>query len=370
MTLRKTNNQNCRFVGIDFIKSISIVGVVAIHSLNTEVSLLVNILVQYFGFCVPIFIISSFFLLETRTNNTDLSTQKVNNIDCEGLIFRNTDWLKPLKTNYFQITRRRIFKLLKPYLFYSVFYYCFFHWNQFAPIDLVQLLKSNVVGAAWAGQYYLILMIQLTLIYPIVRGFNWSYKNCSFVISLILLFVYLPIQYFKFPYFISKIGFVLFIYSIPYIIFGIFCARQGVFLKKIKQEILLALLALAPILIIFEFQIFKDLNRTGGYAYFSYLISSFIIFICIINLEKFFLSWDYRILKFFQFVSNNILGIYCINIACIFFVRDLVILHLNNVLAQKINPDICWLVTFLSSFTISLIISSRLKKYSLTSGLV
>jgi surface polysaccharide O-acyltransferase-like enzyme len=93
----------------DALKAFSIIGVIWIHSSALVQDSYIKIPSSYFRFCVPVFIIISFYLLGKKKLAKESQTFK--------------DSIKEGKN--------RIIRLFIPFIFWSVFYILIFHFNDF-----------------------------------------------------------------------------------------------------------------------------------------------------------------------------------------------------------------------------------------------
>ncbi|MES2454152.1 MAG: acyltransferase family protein [Bacteroidota bacterium] len=124
---------------------------------------------------------------------------------------------------------QRFYQLFVPFLFWSLL---FFLINaDFKTLTFVGFFTKHWTGYGWAGQYFLILMFQFLLFFPLVS--RLSRKLIHFIPHLYAAFLvfYLLLGYsgwFEIGI-VAKINERLFIYWLPYVIFGILHAHKNIF---------------------------------------------------------------------------------------------------------------------------------------------
>ena len=124
-----------RLIGIDFLKSISIFGVVFIHSRNDNI--ISEITSELFRVAVPLFIVFFSYFLEK--NLSSVSTKK----------------------EYNDILKQKFFLLFLPYAFFTIFY--FFILNDLSLIKPRELITGYWSGYGWSGQYFFIILLVLQI---------------------------------------------------------------------------------------------------------------------------------------------------------------------------------------------------------------
>ena len=130
-----------RLIGIDFLKSISIFGVVFIHSRNDNI--ISEITSELFRVAVPLFIVFFSYFLEK--NLSSVSTKK----------------------EYNDILKQKFFLLFLPYAFFTILY--FFILNDLSLIKPRELITGYWSGYGWSGQYFFIVLFQLILVFPLLQ---------------------------------------------------------------------------------------------------------------------------------------------------------------------------------------------------------
>jgi surface polysaccharide O-acyltransferase-like enzyme len=196
----------------DYLKTFAILGVVYIHS-GIPFS-------GIFRFCVPVFIGMWAFYME------------------RGLARRSVD-------SYRQYLIDRLKVLLIPYAFWSILYISFYPPSAWFTTPIHTIIGGWLGGYAWGGQYYFIILIQLTLLFPVAR--NWINRNNFWILIGVGGIVNVIAEYFLGG---NKIIFGindrLFIYWIPYVVLGLSLARGYITAKsKVLLPALLCLLLIS-----------------------------------------------------------------------------------------------------------------------------
>lgn len=278
-----------RLIGIDFLKSISIFGVVFIHSRNDNI--ISEITSELFRVAVPLFIVFFSYFLEK--NLSSVSTKK----------------------EYNDILKQKFFLLFLPYAFFTILY--FFILNDLSLIKPRELITGYWSGYGWSGQYFFIVLFQLILVFPLLQ----KIVNVKLIyIITISLFLYLIMSYIFWNLsFVSKLSDRIFIYWLPYAILGILLYRNIDLFKNIANKLILFTIFLIPT----EFFIFNYFNIVhSSYVLVSVLVSSSLIAIYFIvneNIIKKYLP-DY-LKKLSIYISNKTLGIFVLNPLFIFLLK-------------------------------------------------
>jgi peptidoglycan/LPS O-acetylase OafA/YrhL len=152
---------NQRLREFDFIRAFAALSVIAIHStsgyvVQTTSGFVWNQLMRY---AVPLFVILSGFLLFFR------------------------DKSKP-PLSYSVFLKKRLKKVLIPYLLWTVVYVCYssrhilFKLISNEPGQLAALLSRHILrGTGFTHLYFVLIVIQLYMIYPILRSFMQRYPK-------------------------------------------------------------------------------------------------------------------------------------------------------------------------------------------------
>lgn len=321
-----------RLIGIDFLKSISIFGVVFIHSRNDNI--ISEITSELFRVAVPLFIVFFSYFLEK--NLSSVSTKK----------------------EYNDILKQKFFLLFLPYAFFTILY--FFILNDLSLIKPRELITGYWSGYGWSGQYFFIVLFQLILVFPLLQ----KIVNVKLIyIITISLFLYLIMSYIFWNLsFVSKLSDRIFIYWLPYAILGILLYRNIDLFKNIANKLILFTIFLIPT----EFFIFNYFNIVHSpYVLVSVLVSSSLIAIYFIvneNIIKKYLP-DY-LKKLSIYISNKTLGIFVLNPLFIFLLKPFhPYIQVENILIDSIIIFLFSIIIFiLCILTIEILSKTFLKK--------
>lgn len=190
-----------RSLSPDVVKAAAIFGVVFIHSstmlgCGSSVS---EVFTQLFRFGVGSFILIWAYFFERAWSKRS----------------------KPERKKYLQ---EKLFHLIQVYLIWSVLY--FLLTADWATLTPVGVLTRHFMGYGWAGQYFFIILIQLMLLYPLLR---WIYDRQLFryvALGLLAMVYYLWSYHFaELPGFLTKIGRLPFFFWVPYLFAGVALSR-------------------------------------------------------------------------------------------------------------------------------------------------
>ena len=321
-----------RLIGIDFLKSISIFGVVFIHSRNDNI--ISEITSELFRVAVPLFIVFFSYFLEK--NLSSVSTKK----------------------EYNDILKQKFFLLFLPYAFFTILY--FFILNDLSLIKPRELITGYWSGYGWSGQYFFIVLFQLILVFPLLQ----KIVNVKLIyIITISLFLYLIMSYIFWNLsFVSKLSDRIFIYWLPYAILGILLYKNIDLFKNIANKLILFTTFLIPT----EFFIFNYFNIVhSSYVLVSILVSSSLIAIYFIvneNIIKKYLP-DY-LKKLSIYISNKTLGIFVLNPLFIFLLKPFYhYIQVENIFIDSIIIFLFSIIIFiLCILTIEILSKTFLKK--------
>lgn len=295
-------NKPIRSISADFIKAISIFGVVFIHGsfILGCTSLYSEAILATFRFGVPCFILLWAFFFEK-------SYSKKTNAEKKAYILG------------------RLKHLFIVFLIWSVLYFLLL--ADLKTLTITKLISVHFSGYGWSGQYFFIILFQLLIFYPLIR-LSYDYKILRYITLFIIIGLYIVSGYFfnLLPGFAQKISYRPFIYWLPYIYTGIYLARaQSV--KKISIIFVLAVL-LIPI----EYFYFKQNNIShSDYITPGILIGSTIF--CISLLQYNFKIEVGKLYKAIQYIGSNTM--------IVFVANPLTILGLHYILPSvEINCNI------------------------------
>jgi surface polysaccharide O-acyltransferase-like enzyme len=234
--MNSINNSSNRLYSIDFLKAISIFGVVYIHcsfrsglfGCSSDIS---EILRGLFRFGVPCFIILWAYFIEKALQKSDKLEQY----------------------NYF---KKKIVHLFVVFIIWSLGY--FFYSVNWQTLTFIDLFTKYFSGYGWAGQYYFVVLFQLLLLFPILRQI-YNIKTLKIGVIILTLFIYIIFAYLKMPSIIDKLGYRLFLYWVIYVFVGIALARNSIQKISIWWLLLVVLMPLEE-LIMKSLGVFQDLN--------------------------------------------------------------------------------------------------------------
>jgi hypothetical protein len=197
----------------DYLKTFSIIGVVCIH---------IGIpFADLFRFCVPCFIGMWAFYLE------------------RGLTRRP-------KEEYKTYILDRLKMLVIPYMFWTLFYISLYPSTSWFTTPIHTIIGGWMGGYGWSGQYYFIILMQLTLLFPILR--KWiQYKNFGIAIAIGIILNIFSEYVLPNNKLITGLNARIFIYWIPYVAIGIVLSRNYL---KAKTKYLIVALPLLPMVVI------------------------------------------------------------------------------------------------------------------------
>ena len=273
-----------RSLNADLLKAIAIFAVVYIHG-NSLIpythSLVTDWVLPVFRLCVPIFIILWAYFAEKS-------------------IIKRGNQQKYLTT--------RFYRLLIPFLFWSTVY--FIITANISELTFVKALTKHWFGRGWSGQYYFIILFQLILLFPLIRYVShYIMKKFLIAIAVFILF-YIVIAYS--PLFtigvLSKIGDVLFVYWLPYVIIGIIYANQ----KSLSQPLLPAYIAIITLFLV-PIEYFFLNPMTKPYLIPTIFISTILILNLALNKSLNFIKANSGSATIIKLLATNTLGIFCLN---------------------------------------------------------
>lgn len=169
-----------RFLSIDILRILAIVGVIAIHTtsrtleqsgfdiLRIPFTLFLN---QIARFAVPMFFLISGFTLE-YTNTTPLNL-----------------------TRYY---KKRVIRILLPYLLWSMLYYRFLYKNPLSSIFSFNFFRQLLFGEAAIQMYFIPSLIILYILFPLLHRFlSFFQKPPVLILCTILQIIILSVDYYQ-----------------------------------------------------------------------------------------------------------------------------------------------------------------------------
>jgi hypothetical protein len=211
--LQENSHPNGRDRNFDYLKTFSIIGVVCIH---------IGIpFADLFRFCVPCFIGMWAFYLE------------------RGLTRRP-------KEEYKTYILDRLKLLVIPYTFWTLLYIGLYPSNSWLTTPIHTIIGGWIGGYGWSGQYYFIILMQLTILFPTLR--KWiQYKNFGIAIAIGIVLNIFSEYALPNNKLITGLNARVFIYWIPYVVLGIALSRN--YLEAKIKYLIIALLLLPMVVI-------------------------------------------------------------------------------------------------------------------------
>ncbi len=299
---------------IDILRSLAILGVVLIHTTTTTIQASQNNLIDFsfslflnqtFRFAVPMFFIISGYLLEL-----------------------NYDFHK----NIFTYLKKRIVKIIVPYIFWSFLYYSFIFKNQ--PESFITALLN---GQAAYHLYFVPALFVFYLIFPILhKNINLLLRSRNIIILLLIQIIPIIYDYYFKPLpYAQPVSIVILNYF--YFIFGLLLAnKRKSFLDQVDKlkSIIIPIILLLVTFIFTEGQgrYYKTLNYLSFYSQWRPSILIYTILLTII-LIYYFRNLNGRF-KYIKLVSEMSYIIYFVHI----YVLYLVWTHLGLKIYQYLSP--------------------------------
>ena len=277
---------------MDFIRAAAALSIIAIHvtANYVYVSRAAYYLNQLVRFAVPIFILISGLLL--FASNTEYKGVR----------------------GYFAFLRKRLKRIFIPYLIWSFVYIIYSLRSDLASIwldkgaFLLETAKKLLYGSAHAHLYFVIIIIQLYLLFPILSYLmkRWSrlILALSFLVTLYYqtgVYLYL-MKLIKFPYFLLP-NYMFFPTWIFYFVFGMYFTTKIEFWKSKLQGKLLhvsAIWAASFILLLVDSRLTGTFSSSMKPSIMIYCIATFILMYSVFLLIK---DKSYTILKGLDWLS-------------------------------------------------------------------
>ncbi len=223
-------NKPSRSISADFIKAISIFGVVFIHGsyLLGCVSKISETILASFRFGVPCFILLWAYFFEKSYAKKDNEGKKAYILG-------------------------RLKHLFIVFCIWSVIYFAVL--ADFSTISISKVFTIHFSGYGWSGQYFFIILFQLLIFYPIIRYvYDKPLLRYATLAAVLLLYILSGYFYDRLPGVFQKISYRPFIYWLPYVYTGLYMAR------KTASKKLPLIAAFAVLLIPAEYYFFQQYN--------------------------------------------------------------------------------------------------------------
>ncbi|NER95096.1 MAG: acyltransferase [Symploca sp. SIO1B1] len=320
-----------RIFPLDLLKALSIVAVVSFHGtlvpqqsyVNLEPTL--NILFAPLRFCVPVFLTISFFLGEQSLQRQPEAT--------------HYDWLK-----------KRLTRLAIPTCFwFSIAAVLVLIKEEFLgkPITttLQEICQLVLTGRIFAGAYYLLVILQLSLLLIYLHRYFYQWRNLLFVI-LLQGFAFIAIDASlqgnfatQFSDFLRLVQRPFIIYWFVYLALGIYLYTNWQVLRQISTgvhtSVKIILLLLTSLAMIAEASWLHHLTGREllpfEYAMLSCIISAGIWFLALATVEE--KQLPSRLLPMVRLLSKYSLGIFCLNG---------ILVHIFVAFSSLILPDLTY----------------------------
>ncbi|WP_180268579.1 acyltransferase [Maribacter sp. 6B07] len=324
-----------RNINADFIKTISIFGVVFINSVPIFGELkLLGFLSDAFRFAVPCFIMLWAYFFENSYCN------------------------KPKEQRLKYLTTRFIY-LFRVFFIWSFIY--FIITVEWQTVNLKSLVTTHFLGYGWSGQYFFIILFQLIFLYPLLRKV-YAIKVLRYLTYIISILLYFNYEWYHatIPEQILKLGGRPFYFWLPYLLIGIGLARNDI--KKISPWF-----ALVPFLIGIEFFILESLHlRHLVYITLGVFVCS--ILFCISLLKNNRIQINQKTENLIQFIGSNTLTIFVSNPLIVIIIEKIIAVNtLNEIIVSAPSwMKICIaILTVITVFISTLAIAKLLHKSKL-----
>lgn len=279
-----------RNYSIDLLKTLSIFGVVYIHASGLGIcsSKLQEYVKALFRFGVPCFVVIWAYFME------------------KGYV-KNKGFEYDFLLSKFK-------KFLKIYLFWtSIYFFIKVNWQT---LDFKSFLFSHLVYG-WMGQYFLLLLLQFTMFYSIIR-YTYKYKYLRTLLTVLVLLIFFIRTFYSdyLPFYILKLSYVPFIYWLPYAYLGLSLVNKK---NNFFKQSYLLLVMLIPI----EYMIFMRYNINYlVYVTMGTLIGSMILTIFAIKNSISFKN--HFLIKLVEFIGKNTMTIFLINPLIVILLKNLI----------------------------------------------
>lgn len=301
-----------RDIAPDALRGLAILGVVLIHggwiysssTPSTDPAPLLLVM-DWFRWGVPVFLMLSFY-------------------------FAYLSWRKAPQTGYGEFAKKRLPRLLVPFLFWSVFYFLFgnFYFLPHPITGVSKIVTTYFMGRGWSGQYFFIILIQLTLLLPLSfrRTVTRSLLIASVVATLLLYAADLALICGFGPHKLQgpliKLRDIAFFFWLPYVLFPIYLIQTNQAPTATKEEApgapsfpttSLLILVLAPVLLSIEELVRAHFHahEMSPYLYLTTLPVALLVFYH--GWRVFSALPPSGFTSFLAYLGRNSLGIFCLN---------------------------------------------------------
>ena len=182
-----------RYVAIDQIKGLSILGVIYIHCypLIKGAGLIGEVTLALSRLAVPIFLFFYCFFLEKSVSRRGSTVYK-----------------------------DRLYAISSCYLVWTIVYFLVNADFSLLYLEPHKLLTGYWWGYGWSGQYFFLILIQLTVIFPALRRLS-RWKHSEIILALVTGAIYIYLSYYGVGGVIYKLGSMPVVYWLSYSVLGI-----------------------------------------------------------------------------------------------------------------------------------------------------
>lgn len=254
--------------------------------------------------------------------------------------FFEQSWSKRSKSERKNYLKEKLSHLVQVYLIWSLLYLAL--TADWATLTPVKVLTTHFMGYGWAGQYFFIILIQLILLYPVLR---WVYERkvlryASYGLLVVLYYVW-TYHFTELPGMLTKIGRLPFYFWVPYVFAGIALSRW-------RGRTISMLIGLLLLLIPLEYDWLSSLNL----SHLEYIILSIpvaTIALCFSLVTNNISIANERMNAAVHFVGGNTMTVFVANPLIIisygyFFPRN--VFHCSSAIGNFLVPFIAALLVF------------------------
>lgn len=313
----------------DFVRGAAIFGVVYIHGSFTFLSARAAPLIPQasFTWCVPVFVILTAFFAKRAANES------------ETLTFRA----------YVKQAGKRLKRLLPPFIAWSSFYILL--RNDWHGIGLARIVSRYFSGYGWSGQYFLIILIQLAVIFPLLCRIRIGLSSCIIAFCAHLAAsIILPGLFRNEDLMRKMLDDRCALFWMSYAMFGIYLARTNLMSRQVtarRVAVSLMVLVLGIGLTTEDPRISELMSSARPWAAYQHpmiIIASPFIFMSLVTLG---VALHGKLMEVVAAVGRYSLGVFCLN--------PLVIIVLSKISVQvAANREMCLVLPLLAAAFITL----------------
>lgn len=321
---------NKRIIELDMMRGLSILAVVLIHTSSLSLSLIDNVTpTSYYNlfvnqvarFAVPVFIFLSGIGLALTYNG-----------------------------GYFQFLYKRLLKILPYYLIWTFIYLLTYASIDNKTLSLLVIIKSIIGGSASYHLYFVPLIIQFYLLFPILyRHFRKTkWMIFALFLNMIILVIHRYVEIAQvFTHILDMKNILNWIF---YFVFGVWCAERidSLIIKAKSYIVLVNLLLVVTIVLMTTEAVYFFLYQSNYAKYLSTLRPIVFIYTLLFLSLCCGIKWKHRfIVKPLEFLSKHSFGIYLSHALILdLLTRWFISTEINNILLYSIT--IPFIVTVIS----------------------